>query len=378
MEGGAVATAPILTAEGVDDMRRMATRILLIVLVASSTLPLTRSPAVGVSRIRAVSVARGLAAPVGFTFLPSGVLVYLERHTGRIRFRNLVTGADHTVFRVADVDGDGTGGALGIEAHPQWPDKRVLYVFATRNTPGGLRNQVLRVDLERRNARVILSSVADPSSDHHGGRILFGPDGKLYVVIGDNRQAANAQDLSANVRGKILRINPDGSTPAGNPFGKVWAYGIRNSIGFGFDPISGKLWQTDNGPECNDEVNLVRKAGNHAWGPNANCPNTNNSGPTPRILPKHTFAQPLGITGLVFCGNCGLGSGAEGDLFVGDFNGGQIRRFDLTGARNGIAAGPFSIIDFPSPVSVLSMERAPDGRIYFSTGQSIFRLVRRS
>ncbi|MET1011651.1 MAG: PQQ-dependent sugar dehydrogenase, partial [Actinomycetota bacterium] len=263
--------------------------------------------------------------------------------------------------------------------HPNWPNKRDLYVFATRNTSAGLRNQVLRVDLERRRARVILSSIASPHSVHHGGRIVFGPDGKLYVVIGDDGRAANAQDLSANFRGKILRINPDGSIPSDNPFHtRVWAYGIRNSIGLAFDPIGGRLWQTDNGPECNDEVNLIRRGGNHGWGSSANCPNTNNSGPIPRILPKHRFLEPVGITGLAFCNDCGLGPDAQGDVFVGDFVGGRIRRFDLDGARNGFDAGPLPVLDYPSPVSVISLEVAPDGRIYFSSGGRILRLARTS
>ena len=121
--------------------------------------------------------------------------------------------------------------------------------------------------------RRILSVPAGPASNHNGGRILFGPDKKLYVVIGDNADPANSQDRSGNLRGKILRVNPDGSIPATNPFGtRIWAYGIRNSIGFAFDPRNGRLWESENGPSCNDEVNRIVKGGNHGWGPNAELP----------------------------------------------------------------------------------------------------------
>jgi glucose/arabinose dehydrogenase len=358
-------------------MRTFTARALAVLLLVTVSSPIASPPAAAASRIRAVAVASDLNVPVGFTFLPGGVLVYVELHTGTIYFRNLATGVDRRVFRIPAVDADGTGGAIGLEVHPAWPTRRVLYAFATRDTQGGLRNQILRINLATRRSRVILSAVAHPSSDHHGGRILFGADRNLYVVIGDDGRAAYAQDLSRNLRGKVLRIGADGSIPPGNPFGnRVWAYGIRNSVGLAFDPLSGRLWQTDNGPECNDEVNRIRRGGNHGWGPSADCPATNNSGPTPRFLPAHVFATPVGITGLAFCDGCGLGVGIEGDLFVADFNGGRIRRFQLNATRTSFDAGPVTVIDHPAPVATLSIEVAPDGRMYFSTGAKIFRLVR--
>lgn len=368
-------TASVLGGPGA--MRRFTTYALVVLLVAVVSSPLASPPAVAASRFRGVAVATGLNVPVGFTFLPSGVLAYVELYTGRIHFRNLETGVDRRVFRIPNVDPNGSGGAIGLAVHPSWPTRRVLFVYATRHTSAGLRNQVIRVDLATRSTRVILSTGAAAVSGHNGGRILFGPDRNLYVVIGDDLRAANAQDLSGNFHGKILRIRADGTIPQGNPFGtRVWAYGIRNSVGLAFDPFSGRLWGTDNGPECNDEVNRIGRGGNHGWGPRADCPATNNSGPRPRIQPKHVFAIPVGITGLAFCRGCGLGSGIEGDLFVADFNGGSVRRFDLNGTRTAFVGGPVKVIDFPSPVSTFSIEVAPDGRIYFSTGQKIFRLVR--
>ena len=203
---------------------------------------------------------------------------------------------------------------------------------------------------------------AGPASNHNGGRILFGPDGKLYVVIGDNAQPSNAQDRTANLRGKILRLNPDGSIPATNPFGtRIWAYGIRNSIGFAFDPQGGHLWESENGPECNDEVNRIVRGGNHGWGPNESCPNTNNSGPTPRILPKYTFANTVGLTGLAFCDACGLGPAFNGDLVVGAVNDGRIRRFDLNASRTGFDAGPLLVLDRPGPGALRSRSPRTDG-----------------
>jgi len=376
MEGGAVATAPILAPEGADDMRRMGIVAALVAPLAAGLVGTTPAPAPAATGIRAVRVAKNLANPVGFTFTPTGRLVYLERNTGWLRFRNLQTGIDHRVHRVSKVNFDGERGALGVAVHPGWPTQPFVYVFVTRNTSVGLRNQVLRIKVQngRVGVRKLLSVPAGPASNHNGGRILFGPDKRLYVVIGDNAVSANSQDRTGNLRGKILRLNPDGSVPANNPLGKrIWAYGIRNSIGFAFDPENGRLWESENGPSCNDEINRIVRGGNHGWGPSESCPNTNNSGPTPRILPKYTFVSTVGLTGLAFCDACGLGAGFDGDLLVGAVNDGIIRRFDLNPGRTGFDAGPLLVLDRPGPV--LSLEVAPNGRIYFSDFGAIYRLA---
>lgn len=357
-------------------MRRL--RILVAIVPLVVVVPgVSIGPALAGSGVRAVRVASGLASPVGFTFTPSGRLVYLERNTGWLRFRNLQTDVDHRVHRIRNVDSSGERGALGVALHPDWPAQPFVYVFVTRDTADGLRNQVLRIKVQNDDGvgvRRLLSVAAGPASNHNGGRILFGPGGKLYIVIGDNADPANSQDRSANLRGKILRINPDGSIPAGNPFGtRIWAYGIRNSIGFAFDPDTDDLWESENGPSCNDEMNRVVKGGNHGWGPNQSCPNTNNSGPLPRILPKHTFVSTVGLTGTAFCDACGLGASFDGDLLVGAVNDGRIRRFDLNAARTAFEAGPLLVLDRPGPV--LSLEVGPDRRVYFSDFDSIWRLA---
>jgi glucose/arabinose dehydrogenase len=376
MEGGAVATAPILAAEGADDMRRMGIVAALVPLLVAGLVGTKPVPAMGAAGVRAVRVASNLANPVGFTFTPTGRLVYLERNTGWLRFRNLQTGINHRVHRVSNVNFDGERGALGVAVHPGWPTQPFVYVFVTRNTSVGLRNQVLRIKVQngRVGVRKLLSVAAGPASNHNGGRILFGPDKRLYVVIGDNAVSANSQDRTGNLRGKILRLNADGSIPANNPLGRrIWAYGIRNSIGFAFDPRNGRLWESENGPSCNDEINRIVRGGNHGWGPSESCPNTNNSGPTPRILPKYTFVSTVGLTGLAFCDACGLGAGFDGDLLVGAVNDGIIRRFDLNAGRTGFDAGPLLVLDRPGPV--LSLEVGPNGRIYFSDFGEIYRLA---
>jgi len=335
--------------------------------------------------VRVVTVAE-LDQPVGFTFTPRGRIVYLERATGRVRLIDPRTGRDRSWFRVSGVNSDGERGALGVELHPRWPRRPWVYVYVTRAPAGkDLRNQLLRLRIRGGRAvalDVLLNSPIGSRSNHNGGRIAFGPDRKLYVVIGDGGEnPATAQDLD-EVRGKILRLNPDGSVPATNPFGsKVWSYGHRNSFGFAFDPDGGRLWESENGPECNDEINLIVGGGNFGWGPNEDCGgvspgNTNDSGPTPRRLPKLWFVDTIGITGEAFCDGCGLGAQVEGQLFFGDVNTGVLRRVGLNAARNDVAGRPIDVLDTPGG-AIYSMETAPKGRLYFSDARAIYRLVAR-
>jgi glucose/arabinose dehydrogenase len=212
---------------------------------------------------------------------------------------------------------------------------------------------------------------------HNGGRILFGPDGMLYVAVGEHTFPTNSQNLD-NPAGKIHRMTPDGAVPADNPFpgSTIWAYGVRNSFGFTFDPATGRLWDTDNGPECNDEVNRILKGANYSWGENFNCAlspapqNTNQDGPLPRRLPKHFFAETIGITGAAVCSGCGLPT--DLDLYVGSVNSGIIYKLTLDATRMKIKAStPF----LDRTGLVISLETRPGLPIYFSDTNAIYKLV---
>jgi glucose/arabinose dehydrogenase len=354
---------------------------LVALLIAGSVLTLP-TVASGAPSIEAVEVAGGLDQPVAFTFGPDKELWYVERSSGEIRVLDLATGADERFHRVTGVDDAGERGLLGIALHPDYPDQPFVYVYVTRTQHGGLRNQILRIrDLggSSGGVRVLFSSPAGSSAYHNGGRIAFGPDGKLYAIVGDAHDAANAQDLSDEDRGKIIRILPRGGVPRGNPFAdRVWAYGIRNSFGFAFDPQSDRLWETENGPACNDEINLIERARNYGWGPSASCQgtspdNTNRDGADP-VAPKSFYEDPIGITGIAFCDGCRLGPRSEGAAFFGAVNNGEVTRIVLDEDRTGIVR---RTVVYEHPSSTLSFEVGPGGRIYFSDFGAIYRLVRR-
>jgi glucose/arabinose dehydrogenase len=340
-------------------------------------------PAAAAVTITATQVVGGLNGPVAFTFGPGGKIWYVEKSTGQIRIYNLATHTNRVFYDVPGVNADGERGMLGIALHPNFPTQPYVYVYATRSVAGHMRNQVLRITDSGgtgTNRTVLLSGAASASSPYHnGGRILFGPDGLLYVVMGDAHNAANAQDLSNNLRGKILRITPSGRIPATNPFPKsrIFAYGIRNSFGFAFDPLTHRLWETENGPECNDELNLIRRGHNYAWGPHETCSgqspqDTNRDGPN-RVLPKRWYTPTIAPTGIAFCQRCGLGTGYGGKLFFGAYNTHDIRAVTLNGTRTGVKA---QAVVYSHSSGVLSMEVGPGRVLYFSDFGAIYKLVK--
>jgi quinoprotein glucose dehydrogenase len=331
------------------------------------------APEIGVRR-----VVGGLDQPVAFTFGPGPTLWYVEKVTGEIHAYELRSGRDTLFDVVPGVSGEGERGLLGIALHPRFPEVPSVYVYATRSVDGRLRNQILRITevagaVER---RAIFSSPASASPYHNGGRILFGPDGLLYAIVGDGHDAASSQDLDDD-RGKILRMTPGGGVPPSNPRDSlVFAYGIRNSFGFAFDPATGDLWETENGPACNDELNRIRRGRNYGWGPSATCDgsspgNTNRDGPRPD-RPELFYAQPIGITGIAFCDRCGLGAVSEGHAFVGSVNTGRITRVTLDARRRVVRR---HTVVFAHDRGVLSIEAAPGGALYFSDMGAIWRLV---
>jgi glucose/arabinose dehydrogenase len=329
-------------------------------------------------------VLPNLESPVSFTLDPNNVSIwYAERYTGEIRRRNLVTGADVLVWTVPSLITVGEQGLFGIALHPNFPTTRTIYAYANQTVSGVPRNRVLRIDMSSAfigtSSAAIFSEAGGPGDQHVGGRLQAGPDGMLYLSIGDHERISNAQALTSTA-GKVLRMTTTGGVPADNPIAGslIWAYGIRNAFGFDFDPVNAGLWLTDNGPTCNDEVNRIVRGGNHAWGVEQTCGtppnpplNTNQSGPTPRQLPKVFYGATIGITGAAFCDNCGI-QNANGKLVVGAANNGHIRLLALSADRTSVSS---DILLKDHNESILSMENRPGQPIYFSTFNAIWRIV---
>lgn len=362
-------------------MRRTSVVASLLAIMVAATVSSGGPSDPAISAVGAVPVVTGLNFPAAFTFAPDGRIFYGERLTGEVRVYNPSNGSDTLFFTVPNVVAIGEQGLLGVALAPGYPTRPFVYAYATRNLGGTDRNQIVRmrdVGGTGRDMRVIWSSDVEAASTHNGGRILFGPDSKLYALTGDAADTSNSQNLG-NDAGKVLRLNPTGTIPPGNPFpgSPIWAYGIRNSYGFGFDPINGFLWETENGPLCNDELNLIQKGLNYGWGPNQTCStpppppqNTNQDGPNP-VQPQVWFTPVIAPTGLAFCVGCGITS-AEGAFFFGAFNDDRIRQCTLNPNRTLIVS---TTIVYTHSDFILSMERGPDNAVYFSDSSGIWKLV---
>jgi glucose/arabinose dehydrogenase len=227
----------------------------------------------------------------GLVTLPDGTILYNERDVQNIVHLNPATGVKKTIGTVPNVQStDGEGGLMGLEINPAGYDTdHWLYIMHTSPTD----NRIVRIkydpasDTLNTGTEQILLTGIERNKFHNGGRLRFSPDGRyLYAGAGDAQNGDNAQN-TASLNGKVLRINPDGTIPADNPFGNpVWSYGHRNPQGLAFDS-QGRLWEQEFGNNVMDETNLIVKGGNYGW---PSCEGTTGTcGTAGFIAPAQTY-----------------------------------------------------------------------------------------
>jgi glucose/arabinose dehydrogenase len=346
----------------------------------AAVLALAATSASAQAALTATPVATGLSFPNALTVAPDGTIFYGERLTGKIGWID-TSGTQHA-FATIPINGSVPGrGIQSLALHPRYPAQPYVYVSVARTVSGAGKVQLLRLtNTGGRGTGLRTLFQAPAGTDHNASRVAFGKDGKLYMAIGEAGNPAKAQNLGV-ANGKILRMTPLGGIPAGNPFpnSRVWAYGLRNTIGIAFDPQTGRLWETDNGPECNDEVNRIIRGGNYGWGPKETCAspppaprNTNQDGPSP-IMPRAWYATTFGPTGAAFCdASCTLGAGSAEAFFFGAINTGDIRMLTLDATRMNVATDQ---IVYTHTSGVLAVESDHHGGIVFSEPAGIYRLT---
>lgn len=302
-------------------------------------------------------------------FAPDGRLFYTELATGRIR---VVQGGSTlpTAFATLPVGTDGEQGLLGLALDPDFANNHYVYVFYTQASP--LKQRIVRFT-ENNNLGTNMTTIVDdlPVSDHHnGGRIGFGPDGKLYVTIGDVKVPANSQDDNV-AAGKLLRYEPNGTPANGNPISgnPMYAKGLRNPFGLAFHLTSGRPYLTENGPSCDDEIDRIVAGGNYGWRPNQPC-NDIDAG---YVQPIRRYTPCFAPTGATFYNGSDMPDFA-GDFFFGSFNDGALRRLRIDDSNGNILEEETILTGRPG--GVFDVTQSPDGGLYFCDGNGIYKVLR--
>jgi aldose sugar dehydrogenase len=365
---------------------------LLLVLVGAAALPLVSRYGLSVDgprttktgTIKVETVATGLAHPWGLAFLPDGRMLVTER-TGTLRLVSKDGKLSAPLSGVPEVVVAGQGGLLDVAIDPDFKSNSLVYLSYSEPGEGGASTAVVRGklgDSGLENVEVIFRQVPKINGNlHFGSRLVFAPDGTLFVTLGERFQFAPAQDLN-NDLGKIVRINPDGSVPKDNPFvgrkdarPEIWSYGHRNPQGAAINPETGKLWETEFGPRGGDELNIPQAGANYGW-PVVSWGNhyTGEDIPDPPTHPEFADAiyhwnpviSPSGIT--FYTGDAI--SAWKGNLLIGGLSEQAIVRLTLDGEK---------VVDeerIPMGTRIRDVVQGPDGAVYALTDEGNGEILR--
>jgi glucose/arabinose dehydrogenase len=224
-------------------------------------------------KIRVSVVAKGLSHPWAITFLPNDDMLVTER-AGRLRLVRDGMLDPHEISGVPTVRTDGNGGLMDVAVHPQFDENRLVYLTYTKPVGGGKGAPALaRGRLEAGtlvDVRDLIVTEAYEGNSGLNGRVVFGRDGKVYMSTGGRVTDVSQNPMS--LRGKVLRLNDDGTVPDDNPFVKhddhrpeIYSFGHRNTLGLILHPVTGEIWQHENGPNGGDEINIVLAGRNYGW-----------------------------------------------------------------------------------------------------------------
>jgi glucose/arabinose dehydrogenase len=293
-------------------------------------------------------------------------------------------------FVTLAVDSSGERGLIGVALDPAFASNGYVYLYHTVTT-GGVHNRISRYtasgDVAAAGSALVLVDLPALSSatNHNGGAMHFGADGKLYVAVGENAAPSRAQDL-ADPFGKLLRFNADGTIPGDNPFYStqtglaraVWAYGLRNPFTFAVQPGTGRIHINDVGQDAWEEINLGARGANYGW-PGSEGPNNVGAGITGPL-----FTYPHGVNaagpGGFFSGNAIAGgdfypasgafpAGYRDQYYFADYVSQYVGRVDLA-AGNANAAYGFATLS-GSPVD---LRVGIDGAVYVLTRSTVVRI----
>ena len=386
----------------------------------SSPAPALAQPSISEPKLTAELVLDGLSSPTSIAFLDENNILLLEKE-GSVRLISNGQLQPQPVLQLQGVESNNERGLLGIEV---MGDKVFLYVTESGAqvegipSEGDVRNRVYSYTWDGTaltSPQLLLDLPSGPGTNHQGGKIKIGSDNQLYVIVGEMQREGQLQNFQSGPApddtGVILRVNPaDGSPSPGNPLSsdpsdplsKYYAYGIRNSFGIDFDPLTHKLWDTENGPDYGDEINLVEAGFNSGWNkvqgiwkPIYNAQRGGDLIAGEKFLnsdikdlvifngngkysePEFTWNHTAGPTQITFLKSDKFPEKYKDDLFIGDTNNGYLYSFDLNENRTSfILKGALEdkVADSPKELDdvilgqgfghITDLEVGPDGYLY--------------
>ena len=391
---------------------------------ATRALPISEGPIINDSNLKAEVVFEGLTSITSIAFLGPNDILALEKDKGTVQ--RIVNGKilSEPLLDV-NVANDANRGMLGIAISKGKEINSTnvfLYFTEAPLSEFPIGNRVYKYELVNNklvNPKVLLNLPAIPGPSHNGGATIIGPDNNIYAIIGDvggHRNQAQNEESGGEPDGTsgILRKTKDGNPVANSPLGErvplnlYYSYGLRNSFGLDFDPISGKLWDTENGEDFGDEINLVEPGFNSGWskvqgtwtldeeeGMTEAAPlNPENGlvdfgGKGKYSSPEFTWRESLGPSAIKYFNSDRLGKQYENDIFVGDIDNGNLYHFDLSKDRTElILEEPLAdkladsddenegIIFGKGFGAITDIEVGPDGYLYIVGFQGIvYRIV---
>ncbi len=298
---------------------------ILIILIISLTLKFVIPKPITQQGYKTEIILENLDTPWELDFLPNENIIFTER-PGKIKIFNQKTKKIQTILDL-NLPEIGESGLLGIAVDPNFEITKHIYTYYTTKTQNQVsRFTLINQDTENQiltNEKIIINEI--PNAKYHdGGRIKFGPDGKLYITTGDATTPSSAQDINS-LAGKILRINKNGSIPKDNPFknNPTYSYGHRNPQGLIWHPKTKELYSSEHGKYKNDEINIIKKGKNYGW-PIVECDEISKIYKNPiKCFNDYTLA-PSGMTI------------HNNELYVAGLRGTQIRKLTLNQNRTQI------------------------------------------
>lgn len=358
--------------------------ILFIVFIFSCSSSAVSNPEIIISKhssenadFNLVQAASSLDHPWSFAFLPDHSVLITERQGKLLHLQN---GNINEITGLPDIPAGGQGGLLDVVLHPDFTTNKLVYFSHSAAIGRGTGTAVSRgyfngkalTDVER----IFTSNIGSSTSHHYGSRLVFTPQGMLYVTLGERGDSYRAQN-TADHAGSVIRINDDGTIPDTNPFAsaeglaEIYTFGHRNQQGMAIDPLTGSVWLHEHGPKGGDEVNKLIAGANYGWplvtyGLNYNGTTISPDTEAPGIEPPLLYWVPsIAPSGMTFYSGANFPAW-KNDIFVGALAGKHLRRI----IRNGEVIIREEVLLKNTVGRIRDVRTGPDGNLWFITDEN--------